>query len=67
VYGVWTLTRNWNGASEFDETLLLDLLTPWSNILLQRLVVTQPIKTSPVFCGTRRFTRAHHRTLLWAK
>jgi hypothetical protein len=43
------------------------LLTPWSRILLEKLIVTQLVKKFLVFYGTRffitMFTRAHHLSL----
>jgi hypothetical protein len=39
-------------------------LTPWSTVLLVKLIVTQLVKNFPAFYGTQSFTivftRAHH-------
>jgi len=46
-------------------------LTPWINVLLEKLPGSQAVNKIPVFCGTRRFitafTKARHLSLLWAK
>jgi hypothetical protein len=46
-------------------------MTPWSRVLLEKLIVTQLVKTSPALCGTRRFntvfTRVRHWSLSWAR
>ena len=47
--------------------LLTYLLTPWSKILLKKLIGSQPLKKFPEFYGTRRFitafTSARHLSL----
>jgi hypothetical protein len=44
--------------------ILIDWLTPWSRVLLEKLTVTQLVKKFCAFYGTQRFiavfTRAHH-------
>ena len=46
------------------------LLTPWSRVLLEKLIGFQPVKKFPAFYGTRRFitafTSACHLSLSWA-
>ena len=38
--------------------------TPWSRVLLEKLMSSQMVKKPPIFCGKQRFitllTRAHH-------
>jgi hypothetical protein len=50
---------------------LTNKLTPWSRILLEKLIVAQLVQQFPVFYGTRRFitvfTRARHGSLSWAR
>jgi hypothetical protein len=42
-------------------------ITPWSRVLLEKLIGPQLVKKFPAFYGTRRFitafTRAHHLSL----
>ena len=38
--------------------LLIYLLTPWSRVLLEKLVSLQLVKKFPAFYGTRRFLTA---------
>jgi hypothetical protein len=46
------------------------LLTPWSRVLLEKLIGSQLVKKFPVFYGTRRFiatfTSVRHLSLTWA-
>jgi len=46
-------------------------LTPWSIILLEKIIVTHPFKKFPALFGTWRFitvfTRVHHWSLSWAR
>jgi hypothetical protein len=46
-------------------------LTPWNIALLEKLTVTQLVKTFPAFYGSRRyiiiFTRAHYWSLSWSR
>jgi len=46
------------------------LLTPWSRVLLEKLIGLQLVKKFPAFYGTRRFitalTSARHLSLSWA-
>jgi hypothetical protein len=46
-------------------------LTSWSRVLLEKLIITQIVKTFTAFCGTWRFitilTTAHHWSLFWAR
>jgi len=46
-----------------------DLFTPWNRVLLEKLIVSQPVKKFPAFYGTRRFiiafTSAPHLSLSW--
>jgi len=46
------------------------LLTPWSKVLLEKLIGFKPVKKFPTFYGTRRFitafTSASHLSLSWA-
>jgi hypothetical protein len=47
-----------------------DSLTPWSRVLLEKLVVTELVKKLPAFYETQRFimfTRACHWSLSWAR
>jgi hypothetical protein len=50
--------------------LLTYFLTPWSRVLVEKLIGSQLIKKFPVFCGTWRFitafTWARHLSLSWA-
>jgi len=50
--------------------LLIDILTPWNIVLLEKLTGFQLVKKHPAFYGTRRFittvTSAHHLSLSWA-
>ena len=47
------------------------LLTPWSRVLLQKLIGSQLVKKFPAFYGTRKFitvlTRSRHLSLSWAR
>jgi hypothetical protein len=49
---------------------LLNLFTPWSRVLLEKLTSLQLVKKFPAFYGTRRFittfTNACHLSLSWA-
>ena len=49
---------------------LVDLLTPWCRILLEKLTGLQLVKKFPAFHGTRRFitvlTGVRHLSLSWA-
>jgi hypothetical protein len=53
------------------ELLLRNQLTPRSRVLLEKLLVTQLVKKSFAFYGTRRFitmlTRTRHWSLFWAR
>jgi hypothetical protein len=49
--GEWSASRNW--------------LTPWSRILLQKLIVTQLVKKFPALYGTRRYITVFTRALHW--
>ena len=53
-----------------DRTLLTYLLTPWSRVLLEKLIDFQLVKKFHTFCGTWRFitafTSARHLFLSWA-
>jgi hypothetical protein len=46
-------------------------VSEWSWIILEKLIVTQPVKKFPAFYGTRRFitvfTRSRHWSLSWAR
>jgi hypothetical protein len=42
------LARNWSDDIEME-------VTPWSTVLLEKLIVAQLIKKFPAFYGTRRF------------
>jgi hypothetical protein len=50
-----------------DSTHTYHLLTPWSRVLLEKLIVLQLVKKFPAFYGTRRFITAfitaHHLSL----
>jgi hypothetical protein len=50
--------------------VLTYLLTPWSRVLLEKLIGFQLVKKFPSFYGTRRFitafTSGHHLSLTWA-
>jgi len=52
--------RKWN-------LVLIYLLTPWSTVLLEKLISLQLVKKFPAFYGTHRFittfTSAHHLSL----
>jgi hypothetical protein len=47
------------------------LLNPWSRILLEKLIVSQPVKKFPLFYGTRRFiavfASVRHLSPSWAR
>jgi len=49
---------------------VLDLLTPWCRVLLEKLTGLQLVKKFPTFHGTRRFitslTSVRHLSLPWA-
>jgi len=49
----------------------MNRLTPWTTVLLDKLIATQPVKKFPAFYGTRRFitvfTPARHWSLPWAR
>jgi len=49
---------------------LLNLLSPWSTVLLKKLTGLQLVKKCPAFYGTRRFitalASARHLSLSWA-
>ena len=51
--------------------LLTHPLTPWSRVLLEKLIGSQPVKKFPAFYGTRKFitafTSAQHLSLTWAR
>jgi len=46
-------------------------LTPWSRVLLEKLIIPQLVKKFPAFYVTRRFIilfpRAHHLSLFWVR
>jgi len=50
---------------------IMNLLTPWSSVLLENLTGPQVVKKFPTFYGTWRFitvfTSAHHLSLFWAR
>ena len=50
--------------------LLTYLLTPWSRVLLEKLIALQLVKKFPAFYGTQKFitefTSASHLSLSWA-
>jgi len=50
---------------------LINQPTPWSSVLLEKLIVTQPVEKLPPFYGTWRFitvfTRAYHWFLSWTR
>ena len=54
-----------------DTLYITNSLTPWSRVRLEKLTVSQFVKKSPVFYGTRRFisffTSARHLSLSRAK
>ena len=39
-------------------TYILNLLTPWNGVLLEKLTGLQLVKEFPAFCGTRKFITA---------
>jgi len=41
-------------------------ITPWSRVLLEKLVVTQLVKKYYYFYGTRRFITVFTRALHWS-
>jgi len=45
--------------------------TPWSEVLFEKLTVSQVVKQFPAFYGNRRFitafSRARHLSLFWAR
>jgi len=45
----------WWSSSSSLPWLLNSKLTPWSSILLEKLIVTHLVKSSPAFYGTRKF------------
>ena len=51
----------------FSEKILTYLFTPWSTVILEKLIGSQLVKKFPTFYGTRRlitpFTSAHHLSL----
>jgi hypothetical protein len=58
--GIWRVTdkerklaAGWCVTTSFVP--LLNKLTPWSWVLLEKLIVTQPVKKFPTFYGTRWF------------
>jgi hypothetical protein len=37
---------------------VINIITPWSRVLLEKLTGPQPVKKLPAFYGTRRFITA---------
>jgi len=66
---VWGI-RTWNVIFE-GVSNSLDLLSPWSRVLLEKLTGPQLVKNFPAIYGTRRFitavTTARHLSLSWAR
>jgi len=52
-------------------TVTSNLLTPWSRVPLEKLLVTQLVKKFPAFCETQRFitvfTKPRNRSLPWIR
>jgi hypothetical protein len=51
----------------YNYVYLINYLTPWSRVLLEKLTVSHLVKKLPTFYGSREFitmfTRAHHLSL----
>ena len=64
----WLCT--WTDLLQHQDAGHTYLLTPWSKVLLEKLVSLQLVKKFPAFHGTRRFltalTSARHLSLSWA-
>jgi len=62
-------TDIWNFFFLQFTNLLTNFITPWSRVLLQKLIGSQLVKKFPTFYGTRRFTTAftssRHLSLSW--
>ena len=56
--------------SNVNKYILIDILTPWCRVLLEKLTGLQLVKKFPAFHGTRRFvtalTSVRHLSLSWA-
>jgi hypothetical protein len=73
---VYQLESCWADSVQFDLKgvclcLLTNQLTPYSKVLLEKLMVLQLIERFPTFCGTPHFptllTTACHLSLYWAR
>jgi hypothetical protein len=69
-YDVRDITFVWKGNINFRIQKTQYLLTPWSIVHFDKLIVAHLINKFPVIYGTWRFitvfTRARHRSLSWA-
>jgi hypothetical protein len=45
------------------DSVVINQLTPWSRVLLEKLIVSQLVKKFQAVYKSRGFTRAHHRYL----
>ena len=65
-----SVSNQMEGSYENSYTNLLNLLTPWCRVLLEKLTGLQLVKKFPAFYGTRRFitalTSVRHLPLSWA-
>jgi len=66
----YLLSLETSGYILIRRTLFISL-TPWSRILLEKLIIAQLVMKSTAIYGTWRFItvfrRAHHLTLFWAR
>jgi len=65
----WTQNLEANSLHKVLTYLFTDLLTPWSTVLLEKLIGFHLVKIFPAFYGTRRFitafTSVRHLSLSW--
>ena len=64
-----TRTLEWSGRYFGCIYIYIHLFIPWSRVLLEKLIGSQPVQKFPSFYGTRRFiiafTNARHLSLSW--
>jgi hypothetical protein len=44
----------------------MDVLTPWSGVLLEKLISAQPVKKFPAFYGNPKVYHRFYKWPLWA-
>jgi hypothetical protein len=71
AHGLETNFSIWNDPRIIPKHWYTVIPNVWSRVLLEKLIVTHPVKKLPAFYGTRRFitvfTRAHHWSLPWSR